>query len=142
MIQQPEHVCSEALLDYGYKELHISPGPGGRHLLERNALHIWPRGTYMLIALPNQDGSFTVTLFLPFEGPQSFASFAALKRLRPFSRNSFRMSSRFSRISRKHSRRIPQGGWLPFALSLGIMQARRSWLEMPLMPSSPFLGKE
>jgi kynurenine 3-monooxygenase len=62
----------ESKLDHAYKELDIPPGPGGAHRLERNALHIWPRGTYMLIALPNFDGSFTCTLFLPFKGPVSF----------------------------------------------------------------------
>jgi kynurenine 3-monooxygenase len=62
----------ESYLDHGYKELSIPAGPGGTHRLERNALHIWPRGSYMLIALPNFDGSFTCTLFLPFKGPVSF----------------------------------------------------------------------
>ncbi len=65
---------SQTYLDYGYKELVIPAGPGGTFLLEKNALHIWPRGTYMLIALPNIDGSFTCTLFFPFEGPVSFES--------------------------------------------------------------------
>ena len=51
-----------------YKELSIPAGPAGGALLEREALHIWPRGGYMLIALPNQDGSFTATLFLPLQG--------------------------------------------------------------------------
>ena len=59
-------------LDYGYKELYISPSVGGGFQIEKNALHIWPRGTYMMIALPNCDGSFTVTLFLSFEGEESF----------------------------------------------------------------------
>ena len=68
----PEFNNVETNLDHGYKELAIAPGPGGTHRLERNALHIWPRGTYMLIALPNFDGSFTCTLFLPFKGPVSF----------------------------------------------------------------------
>jgi kynurenine 3-monooxygenase len=54
-------------LDHGYKELTIPAGANGTWLLERNALHIWPRARYMLIALPNLDGSFTCTLFLPFE---------------------------------------------------------------------------
>jgi kynurenine 3-monooxygenase len=45
--------------------LEIPPGPQGTHLLEKNALHIWPRGKYMLIALPNTNGSFTVTFFFP-----------------------------------------------------------------------------
>jgi kynurenine 3-monooxygenase len=64
---------SQQYLDYGYKELTIPAAPGGRHILETNALHIWPRGNYMLIALPNVDGTFACILFLPFEGTDSFA---------------------------------------------------------------------
>ena len=60
-------------LDYGYKELTITAGPGGKHVLEPHALHIWPRGAYMLIALPNVDGTFACILFLPFEGRESLA---------------------------------------------------------------------
>ncbi|KAA3635856.1 MAG: FAD-dependent monooxygenase [Bacteroidetes bacterium] len=63
---------SQHYLDHGYKELSILPGEGGSFQMEKNALHIWPRGTYMLIALPNFDGSFTVTLFMPFEGEPGF----------------------------------------------------------------------
>lgn len=59
-------------LEYGYKELCILPGKNGEWLMEKNALHIWPRGNYMLIALPNTDGTFTCTLFMPFEGEVSF----------------------------------------------------------------------
>ncbi|MCH7527110.1 MAG: FAD-dependent monooxygenase [Planctomycetes bacterium] len=59
-------------LEHGYKELTIPPGPDGRFLLEPNALHIWPRRSFMMIALPNHDRSFTCTLFWPFEGPNSF----------------------------------------------------------------------
>jgi kynurenine 3-monooxygenase len=59
-------------LEHGYKELTIPPLPDGSHRLEKNALHIWPRGNFMLIALPNADGSFTCTLFLSFEGEVSF----------------------------------------------------------------------
>ena len=65
---------SQQYLDYAYKELTISAGPDGKHLLESHALHIWPRGNYMLIALPNIDGTFACILFLPFEGVDSFAS--------------------------------------------------------------------
>jgi kynurenine 3-monooxygenase len=64
---------SQQYLDYGYKELTIPAGLGGKHALETNALHIWPRGNYMLIALPNVDGTFACILFLPFEGQDSFA---------------------------------------------------------------------
>jgi len=64
----------QSWLDFGYKELTLPPAPGGRFSLEKNALHIWPRKNFMLIALPNLDGSFTCTLFLPFEGEASFAA--------------------------------------------------------------------
>jgi kynurenine 3-monooxygenase len=68
---------SQEYLDYGYKELTIPAGPNGEHRLEKNALHIWPRGTYMLIALPNIDGTFACILFLPFEGADSFSSLSS-----------------------------------------------------------------
>jgi kynurenine 3-monooxygenase len=66
----------EDFLEHGYKELTLPGGPGGVHRIERHALHIWPRGGFMLIALPNLDGSFTVTLFLALKGTED--SFAAL----------------------------------------------------------------
>src|SRR6202021_2106694 len=59
-------------LDYGYKELTITANPDGSHRMDPNALHIWPRGSYMLIALPNIDGTFACILFLPFQGEPSF----------------------------------------------------------------------
>ena len=65
---------SQQYLDYGYKELTIPAGLDAKHLIETHALHIWPRGNYMLIALPNIDGTFACILFLPFEGAESFAS--------------------------------------------------------------------
>lgn len=64
-------------LGHAYKELTLEADGNGRHRLEPHALHIWPRGGYMLIALPNPDGSFTLTLFLPREG--TAASFAELQ---------------------------------------------------------------
>ena len=68
MLKLPRFNFSQQYLDYGYKELTIPTGPDGRHVLETHALHIWPRGTFMLIALPNIDGTFGCILFLPFEG--------------------------------------------------------------------------
>ncbi|PYX57264.1 MAG: kynurenine 3-monooxygenase [Acidobacteria bacterium] len=65
---------SQQYLDYGYKELTIPSKLNGGHALEKHALHIWPRGSFMLIALPNVDGTFACILFLPFEGPDSFAT--------------------------------------------------------------------
>lgn len=65
---------SQEYVEHSYKEFHIPPGAGGKFQLEQHALHIWPRQSFMFIALPNPDGSFTGTLFFPLEGPQSFAS--------------------------------------------------------------------
>ena len=65
---------SQDYLEHGYKELTIPPAAGGGFALEKNALHIWPRRSFMMIALPNADGSFTCTLFWPFGGPNSFAA--------------------------------------------------------------------
>jgi kynurenine 3-monooxygenase len=64
----------ESYLAHGYKELTIPPGPNGSWQMEKNALHIWPRKSFMMIALPNPDGSFTCTLFWEFDGPRSFAT--------------------------------------------------------------------
>jgi len=75
---------SQENLDYGYKELTIAAGPGGKHLLEPHALHIWPRGAYMLIALPNIDGTFACILFLPFAGPESFAALDTGEKVQRF----------------------------------------------------------
>lgn len=63
---------SQEFLNTGYKELNIPANDDGSHKLDKNSFHIWPRGEYMLIALPNLDGSFTCTLFMPFEGENSF----------------------------------------------------------------------
>jgi kynurenine 3-monooxygenase len=76
LMERPGYEASEDLLPHGYKELSILPNGLGRHRMEVGALHIWPRGGYMLIALPNHDGTFTVTLFVPYEGEPSFASLA------------------------------------------------------------------
>ncbi len=64
----------ESYLAHGYKELTIPPGPNNSWRMEKNALHIWPRKSFMMIALPNPDGSFTCTLFWEFEGTRSFAT--------------------------------------------------------------------
>jgi kynurenine 3-monooxygenase len=74
----------EDLLEHGYKELTIPPDAYGGWRIERHALHIWPRGGFMLIALPNTDGSFTATLFAPHEGPNSFASLRSAPDVREF----------------------------------------------------------
>jgi kynurenine 3-monooxygenase len=81
---------SQTYLAHGYKELSIPAAAGkgiddpGRFLLQPNALHIWPRGDFMMIALPNHDGSFTCTLFWPFEGPNSFAQLRTPEQIHGF----------------------------------------------------------
>lgn len=74
MQKQDRFEYSQHYIDHGYKELSIPPAKGGKWLIEKNALHIWPRKNFMLIALPNTDGSFTGTLFFQFEGNPSFSS--------------------------------------------------------------------
>lgn len=65
---------SQTYLDHGYKELTITPTAKGDFAMNADTLHIWPRGNFMLIALPNLDKTFTCTLFFPFEGENSFAT--------------------------------------------------------------------
>jgi len=72
MTKRDRHQFSQHYIEHAYKELLIPANEDGTHKLEKNALHIWPRGNFMLIALPNLDGSYTCTLFAPFEGKDSF----------------------------------------------------------------------
>ncbi|MDB4380811.1 FAD-dependent monooxygenase, partial [Mariniblastus sp.] len=78
--------CRVEFLDHDYKELEIPPRSSetGGYQVEPEALHIWPRGGYMLIALPNQDGSFTVTLFMPKQGEISFENLESPDQLDAF----------------------------------------------------------
>ncbi|MDZ4837035.1 MAG: NAD(P)/FAD-dependent oxidoreductase [Candidatus Melainabacteria bacterium] len=84
MMKLDDFESSVEQLDYGYKELYIAPAEDGGFKLDKGALHIWPRGTYMLIALPNFDGSFTVTLFLPYKGDISFEKLTTEQSVRDF----------------------------------------------------------
>lgn len=76
-------------IEAGYKELIIPAGKNAEFLIEKNALHIWPRGTFMMIALPNMDGNFTCTLFLPFEGEKSFANLKTPEQIKAFFETEF-----------------------------------------------------
>ncbi len=80
---------SQQYLAHGYKELTIPAAENGDFRLAKNCLHIWPRGNYMLIALPNLDGSFTCTLFFPFEGERSFASLKTPSQVTAFFQDVF-----------------------------------------------------
>lgn len=84
MMRQDRFQYSQEYIEHGYKELTIPANPDGTHRIETNALHIWPRGNYMLIALPNMDGSFTCTLFFPFEGEKSFEGLQTAEQVQSF----------------------------------------------------------
>ena len=80
---------SQNYIEHGYKELHIPTGVAGSFQMEKNALHIWPRESYMLIALPNPDGSFTLTLFFPFTGETSFETLSTKEKVKDFFKSVF-----------------------------------------------------
>ncbi len=87
-LQHDKFDYQQYYIDCGYKELTIPPTAAGDFAMEVNALHIWPRKDYMLIALPNLDKSFTCTLFFPFEGEASFSNLTyRRKSKRLFSKN-------------------------------------------------------
>lgn len=88
-LQHDRFQYQQHYIDFGYKELLIPPTDSGDFAMEKNALHIWPRGNYMLIALPNMDKSFTCTLFFPFEGNPSFASLDSKDKAQAFFRDAF-----------------------------------------------------
>lgn len=76
---------SQEYLRHGYKELYIPPGENGSYLMYKNALHIWPRGENMVIALPNPGGSFTVTLFLSYkDGEDNFAKLDSVEKVHAY----------------------------------------------------------
>lgn len=84
MLRTDRFEYSQSYLEHGYKELHIPPAGSGGFALDPNALHIWPRGGAMMIALPNRDGSFTCTLFWPLEGEHGLASLRTPDEVRAF----------------------------------------------------------
>jgi len=88
-LQHDRFQYQQHYIDFGYKELTIPASSDGSFLMEKHALHIWPRGNYMLIALPNIDSSFTCTLFFPFEGEPSFASLHSKEKVIAFFEKTF-----------------------------------------------------
>jgi kynurenine 3-monooxygenase len=88
-LQHERFEYHQTYIDYGYKELNIPAAENGSFQMEKNALHIWPRGNYMLIALPNIDGSFTCTLFFPFDGEVSFATLDTAEKVNGFFKRTF-----------------------------------------------------
>ncbi len=98
----------EELLDHDYKELTI-PARDGQHALDQHALHVWPRGDYMLIALPNPGGSFTATLFMARTGPQSFASLDSREKIAALFRRDFAAAAALMPQLLDEFERHPQG---------------------------------
>lgn len=80
----PDFTQTEDVHEYGYKELTIPAAGNAGFSMEKEALHIWPRGDFMLIALPNIDGSFTLTLFFAHKGAQSFENLKTPEQVRAF----------------------------------------------------------
>ena len=89
MVKTPGFNYSQSYLEHGYKELVIPPAKDGGWRIKKNALHIWPRRSFMIIALPNLDGSFTVTLFLAHKGPVSFEALNTDEKVMTFFQKEF-----------------------------------------------------
>jgi len=89
MQRQSRFNYSQHFIDVGYKELTILANEDGSHRLDSSSFHIWPRGNFMLIAMPNLDGTFTCTLFMPFEGETSFESIRNEEEAEAFFENYF-----------------------------------------------------
>jgi kynurenine 3-monooxygenase len=89
MQKTPMFDYSQKYLDHGYKELIIPAHEDGTHKLDKNCLHIWPRGEFMMIALANMDGSFTCTLFFPMYGEKSFDTINTREKVAAFFNETF-----------------------------------------------------
>ena len=89
LIKKPWSNYSQYYIDYAYKEFSIPANEDGSHQIEKNALHIWPRKDFMLIALPNPDGSFTLTLFFSKSGELSFDSLDTIEKAEQFFKDYF-----------------------------------------------------
>lgn len=89
LMRRPGAVEDIQMLGHGYKELEFPAAAGGAHAMEGSALHLWPRGDLMLMGLPNPDGSFTGTVYLPQTGPSSFAALSDAAAVRTFFQREF-----------------------------------------------------
>lgn len=132
---------SQQYLDYGYKELTIPAGSQGKHLLETHALHIWPRGNHMLIALPNIDGTFACILFLPFEGADGFASLTTQAQLIQFFESHFPDTvSLMPRLADNYFRN-PTGAMVTIKCSPWHVEGRALLLGDAVHAIVPFFGQ-
>ena len=132
---------SQQHLDYGYKELTIPADPNGKPLLEPNALHIWPRGNHMLIALPNIDGTFACILFLPFEGADSFASLSSETDVIHFFQERFPDASRLMPQLAENYAANPTGAMVTIKCSPWHVRGRTLLLGDAAHAIVPFFGQ-
>jgi kynurenine 3-monooxygenase len=132
---------SQQYLDYGYKELTIPAGSQGEHLLETHALHIWPRGNYMLIALPNIDGTFACILFLPFEGVDSFASLTTNAQVVHLFESRFRDAALLMPQLADNYFANPTGGMVTIKCSPWHVEGRALFLGDAVHAIVPFFGQ-
>jgi kynurenine 3-monooxygenase len=132
---------SQQYLDYGYKELTIPAAPNGEHLLQKNALHIWPRGNHMLIALPNIDGTFACILFLPFEGANSFAGLTQPRGVVDFFDRQFPDARRLMPRLAENYAETPTGAMVTIKCSPWHVDGKASLLGDAAHAIVPFFGQ-
>jgi kynurenine 3-monooxygenase len=141
MLEISEFRFSQQRLDYGYKELTIAAGPDAKHLLEKHALHIWPRGSHMLIALPNIDGTFACILFLPFEGEASFASLDSEAKFLEFFKSNFADALPLMPQLRQNFRDNPTGAMVTIKCSPWHVDAKSLLIGDAAHAIVPFFGQ-
>ncbi len=132
---------SQSYLAHGYKELTIPPAADGSWQMEKNALHIWPRKSFMMIALPNPDGSFTCTLFWEFDGPRSFATTTSDASVRRFFEDEFPDAVPLMPVLLKDFRENPTGSLVTIRCAPWCYQDKVALLGDAAHAVVPFYGQ-